>query len=622
MLVTGTNGTFNITPQSITHYYQSRNNVFVHYTDGHYDIVECSSHKSALYVAREMFAQVYKDYVTIGSTSGRSYYINVTNVVTKSQLGRNITVNFANASVVIARPDEASAIHEYEYLSDVYDARRFLATFAGTTLTVDDSGGADYTTIVAANAVVTTGQCLKVRAGHYAENFTLKNGVTYYFEPNAIHDGEITPANNSAFTARILGYGRFERSGAGSDSVHIWEDIAVEGTTQSRVFWECESIKSDHTRTFFSPAGRTALRIKGNIADKYSAGGGNIFDTDTMCTFDLDMVTVNNYGQITYITKIGGSEGSNNGGRCSIRNVKNVSSVQAATIDSSYRDDTYEFGYGYELTNVELINTQPYADTGKGLNYSDYDGISAYANTYPFVRFWNSILKCVHANSYNVFSSVPGTIFNLYGTNYFSRGANSNVTFEPPSAVIEPGLVLLSSTSPSTNINLEIMPLTNKPIKTKYQVGSTVWLHRSGQIISGSVVKTRSVVSNPNNDSSGIQVNYYTLSTTGSTEFPESQLYRTLNFLLFRLGGQRLNKSTYADLSSLLINPDMSGQDFSGCDFTVGTAPTWADVIADGTDFSTATLPEAVAAKNDFKAAVKSYDPVYTIWTDGNPIGE
>jgi hypothetical protein len=620
MLVTGTNGTFNITTQSITHYYQSRNNVFVHYADGHYDIIECSSNKSALYVAREMFAQVYKDYVTIGSTSGRSYYINVTNVVSKSQLASNITVNFANASVVITRPDEASAIHEYEYLSDVYDARRFLATFAGTTLTVDDSGGADYTTIVAANAVVTTGQCVKIRAGNYAENFTLKNGVTYYFEANAVHDGEISPASNSAFTARILGYGRFERSGAGSSDVHIWKDISVEGTTQSRVFWECESIKSDHSRTFFTMSGRTALRIKGNGADKYSAGGGHIFDTDAMCTFDLDMVTVNNFGQITYVTKIGASDGSNSGGRCSIRNLKNVSTVQSATIDSSYRDDTYEFGYGYELTNVELINTNAGAETSKGLNYSDYDGFTAYAKTYPFVRFWNSIFKCAHANSYNVFSSVASQTFNLYGTNYFSRGANSNVTFQPSTAVIESGLVLLESDSPSTNINLEIMSLSNKPIKTKFQVGDTVWLNRSGQILSGVVQKTRTVVSNPNNDANGVQYNLYTLSTTGNTEHAESDLYRTLNFLLFRLGGQRLNKSTYDNLTSLLINPDMSGQDFSGCDFTTGVGPTWAQVIADGTDFSTATLPGAVAAKNDFKAAVKSYDPEYTIWTDGNPI--
>lgn len=620
MLVTGKNGTFNFDLANITHFYVSRSNVWVHKVDGSYDIIECSSAKSALYVGREMFAQAYKDCVTIGDTIGRSYYINVTNIASKSQSGSNVTVNFANASVVITRPDEASAQHEYQYLSDVYDARRFLATFAGTTITVDDSGGADHTTIVAANAVVTTGQCLRVRAGNYVEDFTLKDGVTYYFEPNAVHDGEITPAGNSAFTARILGYGRFERSGAGNDSTHIWKDIAIEGATQSRVFWEFEQIKSDHTRTFFSMHGRTALRLKGYDAAKYASTGGHFFDTDTMCTFDLDLVKVTDFLQLTYITKMGASEGSNNEGRCSIRNLSYSSSPLAAGVDSSFRNDTYEFGFGYELTNVELINTFVIAETSKGLNYSDYDGITAYANTYPFVRFWNSVFKCAHANSYNVFSSVANQIFTLYGVNYFSKGANSNVTFEPSTAVIEPGLILLESDSPSTNINLEVMPLSSKPAKTKFQVGSTVWLHRSGQITSGVVTRTRSEVSNPNNDATGVQVNYYMLSTTGNVEFPESELFRTLNFLLFRLGGQRLNKFTLNNLSSVLMNPDMSGQDFSGCDFTVGAAPVWANVIADGADLSNATLPAAVDTKAEFRAAVKSYDPVYTIWTDGNPI--
>lgn len=622
MLVTGLNGVFNIDQSLVTHFYVSRNNVWVHYVSGLHSIIECSSAKVAMYAAREMFAQAYKDTVTIGDLSGRSYYVNVTNVTSKSQSGSGITINFANASIEITRPDEASAVHEYEYLSDVYDARRFLATFAGTTITVDDSGGADYTTIVAANAVVTTGQCLRVKAGTYAETFTLKDGVTYYFEPNAIHDGEITPANNSAFTARILGYGKFERSGTSNPFVHIWKDIAVDGTTQSRIFWECDSIKSDHGRTFFSMAGRTALRIKGYSAGKYSAGGGHIFDTDAMCTLDLDLVTATDWSQLTYITKIGASAGANDGGRCCIRNLSNTASVQASAIDGSYRDDVVVFGYGYELTNVELVNTNVNAETSKGLNYSDYDGVTDYANTYPYVRFWNSIFKCAHANSYNVFSSVDNQVFSLYGSNYFSRGANSNVAFIPSTAVIETGLVLLESDSPQTNINLEVMLLSSKPVKTKFQVGSTVWLQKSGQIISGVVRKTRTEVSNPNNDANGVQVNYYTLSTTGDYEFPESQLYRTRNFLLFRLGGARLNTFNLENLGSVQINPDMSGQDFSTCDFTVGSAPVWADVIADGADLSTATLPAAVDTKAEFKAAVRSYDPVYTLWTDGNPIGE
>jgi len=57
------------------------------------------------------------------------------------------------------------------------------------------------------------------------------------------------------------------------------------------------------------------------------------------------------------------------------------------------------------------------------------------------------------------------------------------------------------------------------------------------------------------------------------------------------------------------LRNDLTGADMTG-------------IYAGTTDFSYATMPTNADTKAEFKALVAEWDPVTTIWTDGNPIGE
>jgi len=70
------------------------------------------------------------------------------------------------------------------------------------------------------------------------------------------------------------------------------------------------------------------------------------------------------------------------------------------------------------------------------------------------------------------------------------------------------------------------MALANKPAITALQVGNFVWFMYNSVPVKAKIIKTISDVSNPNDDSSGVQSNSYYLE--GYYElYPSSKLYST-----------------------------------------------------------------------------------------------
>ncbi len=165
--------------------------------------------------------------------------------------------------------------------------------------------------------------------------------------------------------------------------------------------------------------------------------------------------------------------------------------------------------------------------------------------------------------------------------------------------------------------------LTNKPVKPKYTVGDTVFAFDSGSILQLTIVQVQIIVTNPNNDSNGLQTNYYTFSEN-SLKLSEAQLASSKNHLLGKAKGAYLNDVPFESVTGLQFdNPgqaDLACFNLAGLDLSAVVIN--ANTIADGMSLDgNAGLPTAVDTKSEFRAVVKSYDENTTIWVDGNPIG-
>ena len=199
------------------------------------------------------------------------------------------------------------------------------------------------------------------------------------------------------------------------------------------------------------------------------------------------------------------------------------------------------------------------------------------------------------------------------------------------------------------------MALSNKPKKSKYQVGETVYVLNSSTIASGSIMKVSSSVSNPLDDTNGAQENMYFIN--GFVQpFREDEVFHSKNAVLFHIKGDYLNKwLNYQFNQHIVTNSNLSFTDFTGADFNgrdlVGvdfdgckfmnalldncklSSSSMRDCILTdssisgvnfyGVDLSGATLPTNANTKSTFKSVVGAgnWDPVTTIWTDGLPIG-
>jgi uncharacterized protein YjbI with pentapeptide repeats len=210
------------------------------------------------------------------------------------------------------------------------------------------------------------------------------------------------------------------------------------------------------------------------------------------------------------------------------------------------------------------------------------------------------------------------------------------------------------------------MALINKPKKSKYQVGETVYLLLDKKIVSSEVVSISSVVTNPNNDVDGIQEDFYYLSGY-SRSFFEDDLFDSENALLYNIKGDYLNyfpqllvfndmdfsatNLSYCDLSNAsysganFTSVNYEGSDLSDCVIAYGvfvnanlknckfkndsleeTNFSGANIMGcnfSGANLTSAILPTNANTKSAFKSTVGpgNWDPVTTIWVDGLPIG-
>lgn len=176
----------------------------------------------------------------------------------------------------------------------------------------------------------------------------------------------------------------------------------------------------------------------------------------------------------------------------------------------------------------------------------------------------------------------------------------------------------------SNNLNLNIM-LSNKPIKSKYTLGDTVYYLENGVIKSSTVTEVLVEVTNPLNDSTGVQTNRYKI-VDRIESINESEVFSSKNHLLSMLKGSSFFDTSFSfDTVLAFDNPglrDVAGFDFNGgLDLSATLVIDFVSAITDNCNFSNVTLPANVDTKAEFRSVVKSYDENTTIWTDGNPIG-
>jgi len=213
------------------------------------------------------------------------------------------------------------------------------------------------------------------------------------------------------------------------------------------------------------------------------------------------------------------------------------------------------------------------------------------------------------------------------------------------------------------------MSLSNKPVRSLYQVGETVYFLFGGKIGEGEVLKVSTLVGNPFGDTSGVQENKYFLEGY-SQQFRETELFHSKNALLFDVKGDYLNRLNNSDnilivsgsyfndcdfsyciisedngLSNIFTGVNFTGCNFDGskfdgitlsnCEFTNSSfrfvkfnylsleTAILSNCDFRGANLTGATLPSNANTKSTFKAVVGAghWDPITTIWTDGNPIG-
>ena len=198
-----------------------------------------------------------------------------------------------------------------------------------------------------------------------------------------------------------------------------------------------------------------------------------------------------------------------------------------------------------------------------------------------------------------------------------------------------------SYSNSSNEITTNSMALTNRPFKSKYTIGDTVYYNGGGSITELTVTSVIVEVSDPNDDGVGQQNNKYGFSEV-IQQIEESKLFSSKNSLIKNMKGNYLNRHItdgdveltipFAAINSLILSPlsfnDLAGYDWQAFPFNDpdqvydpgGNPLDLTDSVIDNSDFTSAVFPAAADTVAELKALVKSYDKLSTIWTDGRPI--
>lgn len=207
-----------------------------------------------------------------------------------------------------------------------------------------------------------------------------------------------------------------------------------------------------------------------------------------------------------------------------------------------------------------------------------------------------------------------------------------------------------AATNYSNTYSTSLTALTGLPLKAKYIKDDYVYALISGIIRKLKITSQRLVVSNPRNDSKGLQLNYCRFEEIGN-EIEEAKLFASMNSLLSHIKGDYLNHEidSNGDSLGLLWNSlhqypsvgytDLAGIDFDGVNFNDVILYVYKGVdiadetgleveysllgaVIDGSSFVGATLLTGQTTRAQVRAAVKSYDAETTIMPDGLPIGK
>lgn len=157
----------------------------------------------------------------------------------------------------------------------------------------------------------------------------------------------------------------------------------------------------------------------------------------------------------------------------------------------------------------------------------------------------------------------------------------------------------------------------------RFNIGQTVYcLNADGSITFEAIVNKIRRVLNPQNDDRGVIEDIYIMQS--GRRYTESKIGVTIRHLLWKcLGGGYFNTGVI-DISGIQLDPfmpviDICGWNLSGADLS---ELNFAEYYFHGCNLTGATLPFDITSKEDFMAIAKGYDPVTTIYEDGNPIDE
>lgn len=610
MYIAGLNGFKYVGISDLCYYYQV-NNYLVFVTTGGVISLSFTDYFSARDTADQFFEIYYKQLITIPRYDGRCYVINVALVTDHTVTGLKLNVEFSDKNLEIRCINAAHAVMHDLYIEKVSGGYNFIENFSGTKKYVNGNGLEDYTTVTAALAAYTPGECIVVRPGTYTDDeIFIPDELILYAESGALFTG--TWNLNLYRVFHIYGYGSWEKNGTPFASDH--NAPAPLRPVSYLEFYNLEG----SSRTLLSPQ----MIIKGYSFSKHPSGAvGTLIDTDASVRFDCDIVKAAGEGtDLVYIQYI-----ETSGGYCNLRNGRYTNDGGAGLIIAESAHSTYE----YNLINARLHNANSSPDSAI---------INCYSNTaIQTFNLFNCIMESGSAQM--IYSIDQYEVVNLYGKSYSNvagaGGSGNQLDFNNNLLQVNPVFAIGEELDQNTNLNYTIMPLTNMPTTAHYKTGQNAFVWIDNNLVQGVISKVISEVSNPANDSSGVQRNIYEF-VQFSGSFPESKVFASPRHALSTKKGSYLLTIDSADesIQGFLIMPafsplaggaaipDISGSEFINCDFSnPGLLSFFDGAITDNISLAGTTLHGDIDTKAEFKAFVGSYDPVTTIWTDGNPIG-
>lgn len=600
MYISGIRGFREISIEEIDYYYQYNRYVVFRGSDGEVFDIEFNDYSSARDTADQFFDIYYKQLATVARSDGRCYLINIAKISSHSASAEYLNIIFSSNELLLNCVNSSLASKHNLYLTKVKIGNSFLSDFGGVRKYLNTNGTEDYSTLTAAIAAYTPGDAIIVRAGTYADNINIPDGLIMYCEDGAIFTGQWDLLEDDSFD--IMGYGDWSNSGTS-----FYTNISKGGDSRPVSYLEFNQIVGG-IRTFLSPN----MVIKGYSFTKHpSAGYGTLLDTDNAVNFDIDIVSCETSGsEIFYVQYI------SEGGNCIIRNGRFINNGVALINNNSAN---YE--YTHTLINGRFKNTSTDPQAGIIVSYDNTE-------TQRF-KVFNCMFETASSNSF--WSDAELQRIELYGRSFSNKPGNKD-NYDLYLLVVNAQTVIGDSLTQTDNLNYALMSLTNKPVTAHFKTGQTAFVWMNNNLQKGSIKRVISEVSNPANDSNGIQDNLYEFNEfTGI--FTEDKVFASPNHALSVKSGNTLADLTYLDTTAMTgFTPkiftkigggevtDLSGYVFDNCDLSDLKA-TFQGAIVDNTNLNGSTMHADIDTKAEFKAWVSSYDPVTTIWTDGNPIG-